>query len=155
MDRNEDGSGEVTMKKFLAFVLFHYTALPPLHQQIVRFLLTGGMNSVFAYAMYALGARGLNLPYLAAQVFAWVMGVCFSFATFRAFVFTGGDRSFRAFARFLPTYVVLLCVSLAMMHVLVGMWGWNDLIAQLVVIPTCAVLSFIFNRLFVFKEKKG
>jgi putative flippase GtrA len=142
------------MKKVVRHARARYDALPHLHRQVARFLVTGGINAVFAYVMYAVGARLLGMSYMAAQVFSWCLGVTFSFCMFRAFVFTAGDRSFRAFSRFLPTYVILLIVSLSMMKVMVGVLAWNDLIAQAIVIPVCAVLSFFFNRIIVFREKR-
>lgn len=135
------------MKKLTAYL----DTLSPLQRQIARFIVTGGVNAVFAYVAYAVIVEALGVDYLPAVFYAWCLGVSFSYLTFRAFVFTEGNRSFKTFARFLPTYVFLLLVNMALMYVFVGMMGWHELVGQAVVIPICAVLSFIINRLFVFK----
>jgi putative flippase GtrA len=122
-----------------------------LTHQLKRFLITGSINTGFAYLMYVFGVVVLEFSYFWSVVFSWCLGVIFSYIMFRAFVFTEGDRSWRSFGRFLPTYVALLAVNLAVMHVLVGIEDWNKLLAQAFVVPVCAVLSFIINRIFVFK----
>jgi putative flippase GtrA len=127
--------------------------LSPLHRQIARFIFTGGVNAIFAYAAFAFFSGLAGADYLPAVFYAWCCGVTFSYVTFRAFVFTDGNRSFSTFAKFIPTYIILLLVNLAMMYMLVGKMGWHELVAQGVVIPFCAMLSFFFNRMFVFRKK--
>jgi putative flippase GtrA len=129
-------------------------ALSPLHRQLFRFLVTGGVNVLFSYAAYALLAGALGMDYAPALVLSWCAGVVFSYCNFRAFVFDGG-RDGRSFLRFLPVYVVLLLIDLAALRLLVGHWGWDKLLAQALVVPFVAVLSFAFNRLFVFRSKPG
>lgn len=120
--------------------------------QMGRFLVTGGVNTVFGYVIYALGAGVLDFAYAPALLLSYAIGIPFSYMTFRAFVFTGGDRSFATFARFLPTYGVLLVFNLVALHAAVDILGWHKLIAQAVIVPVCAAISFVCNRLFVFRE---
>ena len=122
-----------------------------LTHQLVRFLITGGINTLFGYLVYACGVVVFGLSYFWAIVLSYVVGVTFSFFMFRAFVFTTGDRGWRSYTRFIPTYVVIFAANVAALHILVDLAGWNKLLAQAVVVPGCAVLSFIFNRIFVFK----
>ncbi len=82
---------------------------------------------------------------------SWCLGVLFSYFTFSTFVFANGERGWQSFKRFLPTYVVLLGVNEAALKLLVSHFGWNNLLAQAFVVMFCAVLSFILNRVFVFK----
>jgi putative flippase GtrA len=120
-----------------------------------RFLVTGGVNTAFGYLVYAFGVVALDLSYFWSIILSYVIGVSFSFVTFRAFVFTSGERSFRSYPRFILTYVFLLAVNIAALYVLVDLAGFNKLVAQALVIPVCAVLSFVINRFFVFKLRKG
>ncbi len=122
-----------------------------LSSQIKRFILTGGVNTVFGYLVYAFGIVILNLSYFWAVVLSYVIGVSFSYVMFRAFVFTAGARGWRSYARFVPTYVFLLALNIIALHVLVDLAGWNKLVAQAVIVPCCAAMSFIINRVFVFK----
>ena len=122
-----------------------------LSHQLKRFLFTGLVNSGFAYFIYVLCDHFLKIGYLWSVIVSWCLGVCFSYMMFRTFVFTEGDRSWRSFTRFIPTYVFLLIVNIIGMHILVDIAHWNSLISQAIVIPGCAVLSFFINRIFVFK----
>jgi len=122
-----------------------------LSHQIKLFLVTGTINTVFGYLVYAFGVVILNLTYFWALVLSYVIGVTFSYVMFRTFVFTEGERGWRSYARFIPTYIVLLVINIIALHIMVDLANWNKLIAQAVVVPGCAVLSFIINRIFVFK----
>jgi putative flippase GtrA len=122
-----------------------------LARQLRRFIITGLVNTVFAYLVYAAAILAYDLPYFWAVVWSYLVGVPFSYLTFRAFVFTEGDRSFRTFRKFLRTYVALFIANVILMFMLVTLWGWDSLLAQAVVIPVCAALSFVINRVFVFK----
>jgi len=119
--------------------------------QLQRFIVTGLVNTGFAYFFYVICDHFLKLDYFWAVVVSWCIGVCFSYMMFRTFVFTEGDRSWRSFKRFIPTYVFLLVVNIICMHILVGELHWNSLLSQALVVPFCAGLSFIINRIFVFK----
>jgi putative flippase GtrA len=134
-------------------VLAHIDTLPPLPRQLARFILTGGVNTVFAYLVYVFMAGTLDIPYLSALLFSWAIGVAFSYSTFRAFVFTDGSRSFKTFARFLPTYIFLLILNLSTLYIFVDIEKWDKLAAQALIVPFCAALSFIINRLFVFRVR--
>lgn len=122
-----------------------------LTKQILRFIVAGGVNTVFGYLVYAFGVVALDLSYFWAVVLSYVIGVTFSYAMFRAFVFTEGERGWKSYAKFIPTYVVLLVINIVALHILVDMAGWGKLVAQAVIVPGCAALSFIINRVFVFK----
>lgn len=121
-----------------------------LTRQIRRFILTGLVNTAVGYLTYAFGILALRLPYAGALLFSYALGVTFSFFTFRAYVFTGSARGWKSYLRFVPTYVVLLFINLGLLHLLVDVRGWGALAAQAVVVPVCAALSFVINRVFVF-----
>src|SRR4051812_40033230 len=101
-----------------------------LSRQIRRFLVTGSVNTAFSYAMYVGAVVFLRADYFWAVIISWCLGVTFSYLTFRAFVFTEGDRSWRTFRKFLPTYVVLLVVNEIILFILVTLMDWNKLAAQ-------------------------
>lgn len=127
------------------------TKLFQLTNQIRRFIITGSINTAFSYIIYVAAVLFLNMTYYWAVTFSWCLGVTFSYLMFRAFVFTGGDRSWKSFRKFLPTYVILLIFNEAALFMLVHALDWNKLIAQAVLLPVIAALSFILNRLFIFK----
>jgi putative flippase GtrA len=123
-------------------------------RQIKHFILTGALNTVFGYLVYAGGVVVFDLSYFRAVVASYVIGVSFSYATFRTFVFTAGDRGWRSYPRFILTYIFLFAVNVIALYALVDLMGYNKLLAQALVVPGCAALSFIINQLFVFRRKK-
>ena len=127
------------------------TRLFQLTNQIRRFIITGGINTAFSYIMYVVAVLFLHMTYYWAVTFSWCLGVTFSYLMFRTFVFTSGDRSWQTFKKFLPIYVVLLIFNEIALFALVHFMDWNKLIAQAILLPTIAALSFVLNRLFVFK----
>ena len=122
-----------------------------LTHQIKLFLMTGSINTAVGYAIYAAGIVFFNLSAFFAVVWSYVLGVTFSYFMFRAFVFTEGERGWKSYAKFIPTYVTLFIINEALLFVLVNIESWNKLLAQAVVVPICAALSFVINRVFVFK----
>ncbi len=127
-------------------------ALFALTHQLVRFLITGGVNTLFGYLVYVGGIVLFNLPYFWAVMWSYIIGTSFSFITFRTFVFIGGARGIlKSYARFIPAYIALFVINEALLFAFVDVAGWNKLAAQAGIIPLCAVLSFVINKIFVFK----
>ncbi|MBI3441656.1 MAG: GtrA family protein [Proteobacteria bacterium] len=123
--------------------------------QLGRFIATGVINTVLGYLVYAFGIVVLGWTYFWSVVLSYAIGVTFSYFMFRTFVFTSGDRGWRSYARFIPTYIALFWVNVGCMFVLVDILGWNKLVAQAAVLVFCAALSFVINRTFVFKQRVG
>ncbi len=127
-------------------------ALFALSRQMLRFLMTGGVNTLFGYFVYVCGIVLFNLHYFWAVMWSYIIGTTFSFVTFRAFVFTGGGRGLlQSYLRFIPTYIALFVINEILLFAFVDVMNWNKLIAQAGVIPVCAALSFVINKIFVFK----
>ena len=125
-----------------------------LTRQIKRFIITGAINTVFGYLVYAACVTLFDMSYFSSVVISYIVGVTFSYTTFRTFVFTTGERGWQSYARFIPTYIVLLIINILALYVLVDIAGWHKLVAKAVIVPCCAAISFIMNRIFVFKGKE-
>lgn len=124
-----------------------------LPDQLRRFILTGVVNSVFGYLVYAFGVVVLDWSYFWSVILSYVIGVSFSYIMFRTFVFTTGDRGWSSYTRFIPAYIFLLAVNIVALYILVDLYGWNKLAAQAVVVPFCAALSFVINKIFIFQRR--
>ncbi|HET9651933.1 MAG TPA: GtrA family protein, partial [Usitatibacter sp.] len=59
--------------------------------QFVRFLIVGGVNTLFGYAVFA-GLVLAGMPPMPALVLTYVVGVLFNFFTTRRFVFAASGR---------------------------------------------------------------
>ena len=118
--------------------------------QFVRFLIVGGLNTLFGYAVFA----GLVLAGVRpgpALVVTYVVGVVFNFFTTRRFVFAarGGGA---AFARFVAAYVVIYFFNAALYFLLERVVG-SPLVAQALCVPVVAVFSFLLFRFQVFRDR--
>jgi putative flippase GtrA len=142
------------------FVKNIYDRLPPTLQQIARFLVTGGINTAFGYLVFSFAFLVLGWSTDNSIYLSYVIGVTFSYMMFRTFVFTEGDRSFRSYLKFVPTYVFLLFVNVLSMHWLTTVHmlenqKWNTMLAQAMVTVVCAAISFVINRLVIFRVSKA
>jgi putative flippase GtrA len=114
-------------------------------RQIFLFLVAGAANTLFGYAVFsALVLVGLS-PAPAAAVAA-IAGILFNFRTL-GMVFA--DRDPRRFLRFVGVYALLIALNLVLLHLLIGA-GLHALVAQALVLPLFATLSFLLMRGVVF-----
>lgn len=129
-----------------------YQKYKTLFWQIHRFIITGIVNTVFGYIVYACGIM-LGLDYTLALILSYIIGVTFSYTTFRYFVFAHQGSKRQSFPKFIATYILIFGFNWAALRFLIIHLQWNDLLAQALIVPCCAAISFIINRLFVFKTK--
>ena len=129
-----------------------YNQYKDLFWQIHRFIITGIVNTIFGYLVYATGILA-GLDYTPALILSYIIGVTFSYYTFRRFVFHHQGSKRQSFGKFTATYIFLFVVNWGALHLLVAQWQWNDLLAQALIVPCCAAMSFIINRLVVFRHK--
>ena len=114
-------------------------------RQIFLFLVAGAANTLFGYVVFgALMLIGLSPA--PAAVAAAIAGILFNFRTF-GMVFA--DRDPRRFLRFVGVYAALIALNVVLLHVLIGA-GLHALVAQALVLPVFATLSFLLMRGFVF-----
>jgi putative flippase GtrA len=114
---------------------------------LAKFVVVGGINTAFAYLVYAAFVLAGAFPWLA-NLLALVLGILFSFMSLGKFVF--GKTDIRSFIRFVASwvavYVVQTCVIYLLMHL-----GLTAIVAGLVVLPVTAVISFLIQRFIVFR----
>ena len=115
--------------------------------QLVRFLLTGGLNTVFGYAVYLMGLAARLSPELALLV-ATCTGALFNYYTTARLVFR--HRTGSRLVPFVGTYALIYMVNAGAIR-LVLHGGLAPALAQAVLIPVMAVLSFALFRFLVFK----
>ena len=119
-------------------------------KQFIKFLMVGGINTLFGYGLFALFIF-LGFHYAMASFLATVLGILFNFKTTGVLVFQNKDN--RLLFRFFGVYGVVFVINVLMLKVL-GNVGFDMYIAGALVIVPLAVLSFVLNKLFVFGVKK-
>lgn len=118
-----------------------------LKKQISKFLLVGILNTIVYYALYSLFIY-LEFDYKLAVLFATLSGVLFSFKTFGKFVFNNSDKNL--IYKFLFSYSILYLFSIIFISIFEKIF-FNYYISGFFATLCCAVLSFIFNKWYVFR----
>ena len=115
----------------------------------VRFILVGGLNTVFGYLVFA-GLTGLGWRDFVAVPVAAAAGVAFNFVTFGKLVFESLDR--RHLPRFLLGYAGIYVCNVTGLRALARL-GLSAYLAQAVLVVPLAILSYVINDRWVFRAK--
>ncbi len=119
-----------------------------LKSRVFRFLVVGGFNTAFGYAVFALIYFVTN-DHRVAIVLATLVGVAFNFFTTGRIVFK--NNSARAAIPFVMGYCVILGLNLLLVELFVSL-GAGALVAQALAMPFVVVASYLFNALVVFRR---
>jgi putative flippase GtrA len=124
-------------------LMMRWKELPP----VFRFLLVGGINTMFGYGAYAFFLWS-GLHYASAALFATIAGVIFNFFTTGRLVF---DRVLRArmAPRYLGVYAAVYAINVASLWALAELHVDPYLAGLLLIIPMAAI-AFALMRAFVF-----
>lgn len=117
---------------------------PALDRRFIGFLVAGGINTLFGYAVYG-GQVLLGVIPHVALIVSTVAGVLFNFLT-ASVVFR--SRDLRRLPRFLAVYGVMLSLNILLLDLIMRA-GLGPLLAQAVILPIFT-LTFLAMRRFVF-----
>ncbi len=115
---------------------------------IIRFLANGVLNTCFGYASFLLALKA-GAPVTLALVASTVAGTLFNFETSRRIVFQSREKG--RLIVFLGVYAIIFVINdLAILTL--GALGLGAEIAQAVLVLPMALLSFVAQRRFVFRQ---
>lgn len=114
--------------------------------RFLRFLVVGGINTVFGFAIYS-GLILVGTRVWLALLLANVAGVLFNFFTTSVVVFRTSLRG--RMLRFMSVYLAIYLVNLALLSAARQALG-NAILAQALLVLPMAVLSYLLMRRFVF-----
>jgi len=126
-------------------------------QERIRFLVVGGINTVFGYAVFALlyVTGGHVIGYLGSLYISYVVGVSLAFVLHRRVTFraheTGGNPVLD-FLRFSSVYVVSLVVNTIGLPLLVEFGHLPALVAQAIMVVVTTVISYVGHKYFSFRR---
>ena len=115
--------------------------------RLLRFVIVGGVNTAFSYAVYA-ALLFLGLPYPAASLCALVAGILFSFKTQGTLVFRNSHN--RLFPRFVAAWSLIYVANVFLIWSLRALGLDAYLAGALAIAPTTA-LSYLTQRFLVFR----
>jgi putative flippase GtrA len=122
----------------------------------VRFLIVGGVNTLWGIAAYPLLYVVLNplgVNYLVTLVLAYAVSIAFSFTTQKYLVFRTKGKHVRELSKFLGLQCVILVLNLIALPALVIATGWNPLIIQVILSIVIAVISYFFHNHVTFRSQ--
>jgi putative flippase GtrA len=119
--------------------------------RIVRFLVVGGINTLFGYLVFSFFII-LRIHYSIASLFATILGVLFNFFTTGRIVFNNKDS--KLLIKFFGVYGFTYLINLLFLKIF-DTYQVNMLIAGAILVLPIAVLSFFLNKSFVFLVKNN
>lgn len=116
--------------------------------RLVRFFLSGVVNSIFGFTVYSFFIF-IDLDPTIAVTLSMIIGVFFNYKTIKTFVFSDAHGS--RLMPFILCYVFILGMSITLLNVL-DSYKMNRYLAGLIVSVPMACLSYIIQRKFVFHK---
>ena len=115
--------------------------------QLFKYLIVGGINTLFGYSVFAIFIF-FEFHYSLAALIATILGVLFNFQSYGRLVFK--NHSWYFLVRFIAVYVLIYFVSLILLF-LFNLLVSNLYVSGLMLIPFTAYLGYFLNKRFVWK----
>lgn len=130
------------------------------HEQIIRYVIVGGLTTVVSLLSYfALTATLLDpedpRELQVANIISWILSVIFAFFTNKKYVFKSKEKNItKQMAEFFLSRASTLLMDMLIMFILVTIVGLNDGISKLIVQFVVLILNYILSKFFVFSKSK-
>ncbi len=124
--------------------------------RILRFMLNGLVATAVHYAVLVGLVEGVGMASAAfANVLAAICGTAISYAGNRNFVMRSRASHYRAGPRFLAGYAVVISLHGGAMALWADIGGLDYQVGFLLFTGLAAMLTYLLNRLFVFREPEA
>ncbi len=136
--------------RFCRFVAgVHDDSSNPRRDRFLRFLVAGGVNTLFGFVAYSLlTVTGMEV-WLALLV-GMLLGTVFNFFTTGGYVFR--ELLAARFPRFVLCYLLIYFINLELIELIIPLLG-NKILAQAILVFPMAILSYFLMARFVFSSK--
>lgn len=120
----------------------------------VRYLLVGGYNTLFGYALFVALVLGLGdwLHYLVVLVISHLIAVTNAYYAYRMFVFRDAATGLRSYFRFQSVYIATLGFNALALPLLVEVVHLGAILAQGIVTIFTVVVSYALHKRFSFAK---
>lgn len=123
--------------------------------KIVKFAITGIINTVVDMGIFGLLRVGVSASLELSQTLGYTAGVVCSYSINRRWTFSTDERFFsKAMIRFLAVSLCCMGLSVVMIRFL-AYQGLHDFVSKLATTAVIMGISFLANRLWVFRDNKG
>ena len=136
------------LQNILAQLLRQYTIVKT-QQQLAKFILVGGLNTLFGYSCYALFVF-LGMSYPVALLLSNCSGVLFNFKTTGKIVFASVNND--CFVKFVAVYLGIYLFNMALIKFM-ELFTSNLYLAGFIAMIPAAIIAFVLNKYVVFREQ--
>jgi putative flippase GtrA len=116
-------------------------------QQVLRYLVVGGLNTAMSFAVYILAIKLFDSPFYLASLISILFGIAVGFKAHGKFVF-GNNGSF---LRYVACWASIYAVNTLLIALIRGYTG--DIVGQLLVLPFTTVASYFLLKRLVYKSQ--
>lgn len=121
--------------------------------QFVRFNIIGIINTGITYLLFA-GIFYITESKMLGLIGDYSFGILFSFFANRRFTFKAhGKKIGCQLIRMVSTYILIFSINAGLLYLLTDVFGLNTYFAQIVALVFVTILSFLNQKLFVFRKK--
>lgn len=124
------------------------------HSKKFLYLLIGGWNTVFGYAvftaLYYYGTARFHLHYVILLLLSQVINVTSAYLVYKRFVFKTKGNLIREYCRFCTFYWLSFAANLILLPALVELFGLDPVISQGLFIIVAAVTSYLWHAHYTF-----
>ena len=117
-----------------------------------RYLVAGGLNSLFGFAVIVLCMGLFAMPPLAANALGYAAGYAMSFLLHRQYTFRSTVGWSAGLAAYLPVVAVGYAANAGVLLASTRLLGLNPYIAQALAVMTYAAVTFLGSSKFVFRR---
>ena len=115
------------------------------NNQFFRFIIAGVINTLFGWMVFA-SAFNLSNNISISLISSTVLGVFFNYLTFGGYTFRKYSRTI--FIKFILCYILVYIINLLVLTSLQNYF--SVILAQLILLPIMALLSYLMIKNFVF-----
>ena len=118
--------------------------------QFIRFLIIGGLNTLFGYSIYAFFIF-IGIRYYFAILFSTLLGVLFNFTTIGKLVFQTNRLNFKLLLKFVGVYSINYGLNTLGVFILLKFIN-NEYLAGLILILPVSIIIYLINKKLVFNK---
>jgi len=127
-----------------------------LSNQVARFVLVGGWNTVFGYltfvCLYYLFSKTVH--YMIILIISTLISISQAYVCHKFFVFKTSGNVLKEYLKFNSVYSVTAVINMILLPILVDACHWHPVFAQGFFIVLAASFSYFGHRRFTFKKAR-
>lgn len=121
-----------------------------LSKEVIKFIVTGFINTLFGYLLYAFffwltGSKTIAL------IFNYSIGIFFNYKTYSLLVFNSGSK--KVLTKFILAYGTTLLINYISLFIYCDLLKINPYFAQIITLSYVTILLFFLLKMYVFKTQ--